>query len=86
MSRGPLDLDKLAAAKLWLISESTGSSTAADTPRDQPYLAHALYALVPGRRPRRAATDVRRALARVRQPGLAHLRDACPRSVASSRT
>ena len=47
MSRGPLDLDKLAAAKLWLISESTGSSTAADTPRDQPYLAHALYALVP---------------------------------------
>jgi predicted metal-dependent peptidase len=46
VSRGPLDLDKLAAAKLWLISEATGPETR-DSPRHQPYLAHALYALVP---------------------------------------
>ncbi len=35
--------DLLAAAKLWLISQSTGSD--AEAPRDLPYLAHALYAL-----------------------------------------
>lgn len=35
--------DRLAAAKLWLISQSTGSGT--DLPRDLPYLAQALYAL-----------------------------------------
>jgi predicted metal-dependent peptidase len=45
VSRGPLDLDKLAAAKLWLISEPVAPSPSG--PRDQPYLAHALYALVP---------------------------------------
>ncbi|MEQ7845765.1 vWA domain-containing protein [Nocardioides kribbensis] len=39
-----LDTDRLAAAKLWLISEETA---------DLPYLAHALYALVPV-----ATTDV----------------------------
>ena len=41
-----LDLDKLAAAKLWLISEPTGHGGRHE-PRDLPYLAHALYALVP---------------------------------------
>jgi hypothetical protein len=41
-----LDLDKLAAAKLWLVSAPTGGA-AGDSPRDLPYLAHALYALVP---------------------------------------
>jgi predicted metal-dependent peptidase len=44
-----MDLDKLAAAKLWLISpppdHGPGGST--EPPRDLPYLAHALYALVP---------------------------------------
>jgi predicted metal-dependent peptidase len=40
-----LDLTRLAAAKLWLISERTGPG--ADSPADHPYLAHALYALVP---------------------------------------
>jgi predicted metal-dependent peptidase len=38
-------LDRLAAAKLWLISERRPG--AADGPRDLPYLAVALYALVP---------------------------------------
>lgn len=47
MSRGPLDLDKLAAAKLWLISEPNGAVVGSTSPRHQPYLAHALYALVP---------------------------------------
>jgi predicted metal-dependent peptidase len=46
MSRPALDLDKLAAAKLWLISESSGP-TGAEGPRNQAYLAHALYALIP---------------------------------------
>lgn len=39
-----LDLDRLAAAKLWLVSAADGAG--ADTPRGLPYLAHALYALV----------------------------------------
>lgn len=48
-----LDLDKLAAAKLWLVSPPPASAAASglapspDTPRDLPYLAHALYALIP---------------------------------------
>jgi predicted metal-dependent peptidase len=43
-----LDLDKLAAAKLWLISPvPAGASPGPDGPRDLPYLAHALYALIP---------------------------------------
>lgn len=41
-----LDLQKLAAAKLWLISPAPGIETV-DSPRDLAYLAHALYALVP---------------------------------------
>jgi predicted metal-dependent peptidase len=41
-----LDLDKLAAAKLWLVSAPTGEADGG-SPRDLPYLAHALYALVP---------------------------------------
>jgi predicted metal-dependent peptidase len=41
-----LDLDKIAAAKLWLISAPAGAA-GAGSPRDLPYLAHALYALVP---------------------------------------
>ena len=40
-----LDADRLAAAKLWLISRPPVSG--ADAPRDLPYIAHALYALVP---------------------------------------
>lgn len=40
-----IDLDRLAAAKLWLIS--TPAAPGPDAPRDLPYLAHALYALVP---------------------------------------
>jgi len=40
-----LDNQKLAAAKLWLISPSPPGG-GAETPRDLPYLAHALYALV----------------------------------------
>lgn len=39
-----LDLQKLAAAKLWLIT-APPSFTAPDSPRDLPYLAQALYAL-----------------------------------------
>ncbi len=39
-----LDLDRLAAAKLWLVSSSEAGG--ADAPRGQAYLAHALYALV----------------------------------------
>ena len=41
-----LDLQKLAAAKLWLISPAPGPKTA-DSPRDLTYLSHALYALIP---------------------------------------
>ena len=41
-----LDLQKLAAAKLWLISPAPDPSRT-DAPRDLTYLAHALYALVP---------------------------------------
>jgi len=37
--------DRLAAAKLWLISAT--ETRRPDAPRDLPYLAHALYALVP---------------------------------------
>ena len=40
-----MDLDKLAAAKLWLIS--TPVNDGPTVPRDLPYLAHALYALIP---------------------------------------
>ncbi len=39
-----MDLDRLAAAKLWLVSPSGGAGV--DGPRDLPYLAHALYGLV----------------------------------------
>ena len=41
-----LNRDKLAAAKLWLISDPTETRTGAQT-ADLPYLAHALYALIP---------------------------------------
>jgi predicted metal-dependent peptidase len=41
----PSVADRLAAAKLWVIS--TGAQRGGDSPRDLPYLAHALYALVP---------------------------------------
>ncbi len=44
----PLDLDKLAAAKLWLVSDGpTRGRAEPGDPRGMPYLAHALYALVP---------------------------------------
>lgn len=43
-----MDLEKIAAAKLWLVSPPpTSGATSADSPRDLPYLAHALYALIP---------------------------------------
>ncbi|RHW25409.1 hypothetical protein D0Z08_19470 [Nocardioides immobilis] len=43
-----MDLTKLSAAKLWLISEPPAASVRGnDAPRDLPYLATALYALVP---------------------------------------
>lgn len=45
MSLSPSHADRLAAAKLWLIS--TTASGGSEAPRDLPYLAHALYALVP---------------------------------------
>ena len=41
-----LNLQNLAAAKLWLISSST-SPASTTTPRDLPYLSRALYALIP---------------------------------------
>jgi predicted metal-dependent peptidase len=41
-----LDLQKLSAAKLWIISPPPGPPTE-DSPRDLTYLAHALYALIP---------------------------------------
>jgi predicted metal-dependent peptidase len=41
-----LDLERLAAAKLWLIGVTPGAQTA-DSPRDLPYLSYALYALIP---------------------------------------
>ncbi len=41
-----MNLQSLSAAKLWLISPPAGPATA-DGPRDLPYLAHALYALIP---------------------------------------
>ncbi len=41
-----LDLQKLAAAKLWLISPAPGPGRI-DAPRDLAYLSHALYALIP---------------------------------------
>ncbi len=41
-----LDLQKIAAAKLWLISPAPDPSRL-DAPRNVAYLAHALYALVP---------------------------------------
>ncbi|WP_203568280.1 vWA domain-containing protein [Aestuariimicrobium ganziense] len=40
-----MDLDKIAAAKLWLISPPVVARQN-DAPRDLPYLTHALYALV----------------------------------------
>lgn len=40
-----LDLNKLAAAKLWLIS-APGSTATGNTPRGLAYLAHAVYALI----------------------------------------
>ena len=43
-----MNLDKLAAAKLWLISPPPAiTSGQQDAPRDLAYLSHALYALVP---------------------------------------
>lgn len=50
MSSGALDLDKLAAAKLWLVSAPNPAAvlaSPAESPRDLAYLAHALYALIP---------------------------------------
>jgi predicted metal-dependent peptidase len=44
MTVAATDLDRIAAAKLWLVSQA---GPGADAPRDLPYLAHALYALVP---------------------------------------
>lgn len=41
-----VDRDRLAAAKLWLISEPRSAGTTVK-PADLPYLAHALFALVP---------------------------------------
>ena len=41
-----LNLQHLSAAKLWLISSPTGVITPA-SPRDLPYLSHALYTLIP---------------------------------------
>lgn len=41
-----LDLKKLAAAKLWLITPPPAKSTET-SPKDLPYLVHALYALTP---------------------------------------
>ena len=45
MRLSPDLLDRLAAAKLWLISKTAQAGD--EAPRDLPYLAHALYALVP---------------------------------------
>jgi predicted metal-dependent peptidase len=45
VSLPPTHSDRLAAAKLWLISAAEVRRR--DSPRDMPYLAHALYALVP---------------------------------------
>lgn len=42
-----MDLTRLSAAKLWLISEPPTGSGGADTPRGLAYLATAVYALVP---------------------------------------
>jgi predicted metal-dependent peptidase len=41
----PSHADRLAAAKLWLIS--TAGAAGPESPRNLPYLAHALYALIP---------------------------------------
>lgn len=41
------DLQKLAAAKLWIVSAPPEGASRVDAPRGLPYLAHALYALVP---------------------------------------
>ena len=41
-----LDLQKIAAAKLWLISPAPDASRP-DAPRDVAYLSHALYSLIP---------------------------------------
>lgn len=41
-----MNLEKLSAAKLWLISEPPHAANH-DAPRDLPYLAHALYSLIP---------------------------------------
>jgi predicted metal-dependent peptidase len=44
-----MELDRLAAAKLWLVSAPVAGRPGAvpDGPRDLPYLSHALYAMVP---------------------------------------
>lgn len=43
-----VDHQKLAAAKLWLISPPPAATTGQrEAPRDLPYLSHALYALIP---------------------------------------
>lgn len=39
--------ERLTAAKLWLVSEPPHGAAGAAAPRDLPYLAHALFALVP---------------------------------------
>lgn len=53
-----MDLTKLSAAKLWLISPPPGRGRGASTPRDLPYLSVALYALVPVPCPDVATTTV----------------------------
>jgi predicted metal-dependent peptidase len=40
-------LERLTAAKLWLVSDPPGAVAGPDGPRGLPYLAHALFALVP---------------------------------------
>lgn len=42
-----MDLQKLAAAKLWLVSPAPPHPQSDDGPRDLPYLSQALYALIP---------------------------------------
>lgn len=41
-----LDLDKIAAAKLWLIGAPVGNAAGPEVPRDLPYLATGLYSLI----------------------------------------
>lgn len=53
-----LNLDRLSAAKLWLISAAP-DPPGPESPRDLPYLAHAIYSLIPVAHPeiRRMACD-----------------------------